>query len=120
MTAGQAMPVAFEAEFDRLDTALDQLGAKIDACLQAIVLCRVAITLGLGTLAVVLTIMPAYASATVVLSAITASLGGTVWLGASKSSLEELRAGQSAVEAQKNALFDAVAARNGWHPGTIQ
>jgi hypothetical protein len=117
-----APPTAdFSAEFDRIDAALEDLQAKIESCQQAIILARAAIFMGLATLGAVFTIAPAYGTATVIFAAITAILAGTVWLGASKSTKDELQSQRAAAEARKNELFDVIANQNGWDrdvPGT--
>ena len=107
-------PADLSAEFDRIDAALEDLQAKIDSCRQAIVLSRLAIVLGLAALVAVFTIAPAYATATVIFAAITAIIAGIVWLGASKSTKDELLGQRAAAEARKNELFDASAGQNGW------
>jgi hypothetical protein len=111
----------FSAEFDRVDAALEDLQVKIQSCQQAIILARAAILVGLAVLAAVFTIAPAYGTATVIFAAITAVLAGTVWLGATKSTKDELQIQRAAVEARKSELFDVIANQNGWDqdmPGT--
>jgi ABC-type nickel/cobalt efflux system permease component RcnA len=110
-----APPTAnFNAEFDRIDAALEDLEAKIESCQQAIILARAAIFMGLATLGAVLTIATAYGTATVIFGAITAIIAGTVWLGANKSTKEELQAQRESAEARKSELFDLIANQNGW------
>ena len=45
-------------------------------------------------------------------------IGGTVWLGASRTSLEETRDQLATLEATKNRMIDRVAAANGWRDMT--
>ena len=118
-----APPAAdFSAEFDRIDDALEDLQAKIESCRQAIILARAAIVMGTVTLGAVLTVASAYATPTVIFSAITAIIAGTVWLGANKSTKDELESEHAAAEARKSELFDLIANKNGWEqdaPGTF-
>jgi hypothetical protein len=78
------------------------------------VVSRAAIYAGGAVLSLVLTVAPAYRTPTAVIGAITAVIGGTVWLGANGSSRAEAQAELAAAEAIKTQMFDEVAARNGW------
>ncbi len=64
--------------------------------------------------ATVFTLAASYRTAPVILGAVTAMIGGTVWSGASRSSREEVRGRLAAAEDVKSKLIDEVAARNGW------
>ena len=101
-------------ELAAIEAELDDLGERIALCRQAMLLSRIAASLGLAVFVAVLLFVPAYRTAPVLLLAFTAVLGGTVWLGATKSTRDELRGQQTEAEARKGGLFDVVAARNGW------
>jgi hypothetical protein len=102
------------ARIDAIEETLETIRAEIETCRQAMLLSRAGIILGLATLAIVFTIAPAYATATVVLGAITAVIGGVVWLGANKSTKDELDVRRAETEAKRERLFTLVATRNGW------
>ncbi len=102
------------ARIDAIEAALETIEAEIETCRQAMVLSRAGIVLGLATLALVFTIAPAYATATVVLAAFTAIIGGVVWLGANKSTKDELDAKRADTETARERMFTLVASRNGW------
>ena len=117
------MTHAFHAAVDP-DTAFEALDAEIadllDAragCRRAIVASRVALIGGAAVL--VLSVwLRALSAPTMLIAALTAMLGGTVWAGASKSSGEEIDARLADAEARKGALIDRVAAANGWRDPT--
>jgi hypothetical protein len=112
--------VDFTSRMDATEALLEDLYGEIQTCRQAMILSRGAIGLGFATIAIVFTIAPTYASAPVILAAFTAIIGGLVWLGANKSTKDELEAKRATLEAEKAALFDRIAARNGWTAGTAQ
>ena len=99
---------------EALETMLDAIHARIDMCRQAMILSRVAIGLGLATGAIALTVAPAYNTAPVILAAFTAVIGGVVWLGSNKSTKDDLEARRAVIEAERDGLFDRIAAENGW------
>lgn len=94
---------------DATDAELEELRGRIATCDQAMILSRVAIGAGLVTFGLVFTIAPAYQTLTVLLLAFTAVLGGLVWLGANKSSRDELLERRATLDALKVRLFDVVA-----------
>ncbi|WP_158811577.1 hypothetical protein [Beijerinckia sp. L45] len=111
--------IEFTSRLDSTEALLEEIYGEIRTCRQAMIMSRAAIGLGLATAAIVFTIAPAYSTAPVVLSAFTAIIGGLVWLGANKSTSEELDAKRTALEAEKADLFDRIAARNGWAASAI-
>jgi hypothetical protein len=112
--------IDFTSRIDATDALLEELYGEIQTCRQAMILSRAAIGLGFATALIVFTIAPAYDTAPIVLGAFTAIIGGLVWLGANKSTREELDSKRIALEAQKAELFDHIAARNGWTGSTVQ
>ena len=105
-------------DFDAIDRQIEELQAKLDGCRQAMTLSRVAIGGAVLVIALVLTVAGSYRTPTVVFSAIASMIGGTVWYGASRSSLEEAREQMTTLEATKNRMIDRVAAENGWRDMT--
>ncbi len=103
-----------DAQLDEADRRIEALRDALESCRQAILLGRAAMWLGGIALVLVFTVAGAYRTAPVVLGAITAIIGGTVWSGASRSSRDEIGAALAAMEARKSQLIDRVAARNGW------
>ncbi len=99
---------------EEADRRLDVIGSRIETCRQAMILSRGALTCGLALLAAVTTVVPAFNTAPVVLPALTAAIGGLVWLGANQSSRTELETLRAAAECERAALFDQVVLRNGW------
>ena len=106
------------ADFDEIDQQIEELQAKLDGCRQAMVLSRAAIVVAGSVIALVSTFVGSYRTPMVVFSAFAAMIGGTVWLGASKTSLEEARDRLATLEATKNRMIDRVAAENGWRDMT--
>ena len=106
------------ADFDAIDRQIEELQAKLDGCRQAMTLSRAAIAGAALVIALVLTIAGSYRTPTVVFSAFAMMIGGTVWLGASRTSLEETRDQLATLEATKNRMIDRVAAANGWRDMT--
>ena len=107
-----------DAAFAAVDDEIADLLDARDGCRRAIVVSRVAVV-G-GTLVLVSSFwLPALSAPTVLIAALTAMIGGTVWAGASKSSGEEIDARLADAEARKAALIDRVAAANGWRDMTF-
>ena len=106
------------ADFDAIDRQIEEVQGKVDGCRQAMTLSRTAIVGAILVIASVLTIAGSYRTPTVVFSAFAMMIGGTVWLGASKSSLEEAQDQLATLEATKNRMIDRVAAENGWRDMT--
>ena len=105
------------AAFDALDEEIAELEAATASCRRAIAASRAAIVA--GGLALVLSLpLPPLRTPTIALTALAAMIGGLVWAGASKTSREELDARLADAEARKTALFDHVAASNGWRDAT--
>ena len=102
------------ADFDAIDRQIEELQIKLDGYRQAMTLSRAAVVGAMLVLALVLTIAGSYRTPIVVFSAFAVMIGGTVWLGASKSSMQETRDALSALDATKNRMIDQVAAENGW------
>lgn len=112
--------VDFTSRIDATEALLEDLHSEIQTCQQAMILSRAAIGLGVATFVIVFTVAPAYSTAPIILAAFTAIIGGLVWLGANKSTKDELDAKRAALEKQKADLFDRVATRNGWPTGPYQ
>ena len=106
--------MGLDARLDAIDLQIEDLRGELDGCRQSIALSRAAVWLGGIVLALVFTLVGSYRTAPVIFGAITVTLGGLVWLGASRSSREEARARLADAEALKSRLIDEVAARNGW------
>ena len=106
--------MASEAEFDAIDRQIDELQDRLESCRQAMALSRAAVIVSLVTLALVLTVAEDWRTPAVVFSAIAAAIGGTVWLGASRTSRDETTEKLAALDRTKARLIDEVAARNGW------
>ena len=105
-------------DFDEIDRRIEELQARVDGCRQAMTLSRAAIVAAALVIALVMTFAGSYRTPTVVFSAFAMMIGGTVWLGASKTSLEEARDRLATLEATKNRMIDRVAAENGWRDMT--
>lgn len=105
-------------DFDEIDRQSEDLEARLEGCRQAILLSRLAIAGSVALLALVLTVAGTFRTPVVVFSAIAAALAGTVWLGASKSSLRELEEQLRSLDAIRNRMIDKVAAANGWRDHT--
>jgi hypothetical protein len=112
--------IEFTSRLDATEALLEEIYGEIRTCRQAMILSRAAIGLGFATVAIVVTIAPADSTAPVILSAFTAIIGGLVWLGANKSTGDELEAKRTALEAEKADLFDRIAARNGWATSALR
>jgi hypothetical protein len=110
--------MASQPNFEDLDRQIEALHEQLETCRQAIALSRAAIYGGGLVLGVVLTVAVAYRTPPVVLGAIMAILGGIVWLGANRSSREDLEHQLAESQNQRNQLFDEIAARNGWVDST--
>ena len=106
-----------DAAFDALDAEIADLADARAGCRRAIVASRAALIGGAAALVLSWPIV-ALREPTILLAALTAMIGGTVWAGASKSSGEEIDARLAAAEARKAALIDRVAAANGWRDMT--
>lgn len=100
--------------FDELEREIDDLRDRLDHCRQAIILSRAAIWLGVATLVIVFVAASGYRTAPVVFGALTAIIGGIVWAGATGSSRNELESQLAEATTRQSALFDDIAARNGW------
>ncbi len=103
-----------DAEFDAIEEEIEQLRERIAGCRRAIALSRGAIAIAAVALGLVILVAPAYRTPALVLSAIAAMIGGTVWSGASAASRAQAEALLAAADARRGALLDAVVARNGW------
>ena len=106
--------MANEAEFDTIDRQIEALQERLDSCRQAMALSRAAVVLAVVTLTLVLTVAAHWRTPTVVFSAIAGAIGGTVWLGASRTSRDENAEKLAALDRTKALMIDEVAARNGW------
>ena len=102
------------ADFETIDRHIEDLQAKIENCRQAMILSRAAIFGAAALLALVLIVVTSYRTPTVVFSAVATMIGGVVWLGASKSSLQDAHDELATLDATKNRMIDQVAADNGW------
>lgn len=102
-----------DAAFDAIDEEIADLVDRRAGCRRAVAASRAAI-IG-GALVLLLSAgLPALRAPTILIAAVTAMIGGTVWAGASKSSGEELDARLADAEARKAEMIDRVAAANGW------
>ena len=106
--------MASDAEFETIDRQIEGLQERLDSCRQAMALSRAALVASLATLALVLTVADGWRTPAVVFSAIAAAIGGTVWLGASRSSRDEIAEQLAALDRTKARMIDEVATRNGW------
>ena len=122
MSAPESTPRLDEIEAQAVDVALldeieDQLAdmrERIGRYRRAMLGSQVVILAGLAGLVAVYTVFPGYASPTFVVVVIAAVIGAIVWLGATKSSKEELDAALKRIEAERPLIFDRIAADNGW------
>ena len=103
-----------DAEFETIDRQIEDLQERLDTCRQAMAVSRAVVVAALAVLAVVLTVAGSWRTPEVVFSAIAAAIGGTVWLGASRTSRDETAEKLEALDRTKARLIDDVAARNGW------
>ncbi len=110
--------MASETEFDTIDRQIEGLQERLESCRQAMALSRAAVIVSLLTLAVVLTVAGSWRTPAVVFSAIAGAIGGTIWLGASRTSRDETEEKLAALDRTKARLIDEVAARNGWRDMT--
>jgi hypothetical protein len=102
-----------DAAFDAIDEEIADLVDRRAGCRRAVAASRAAIIA--GALVLLLSAgLPALRAPTILIAALTAMIGGTVWAGASKSSGEELDARLADAEARKAEMIDRVAAANGW------
>ena len=101
-------------EIDAVERLIEEFGVRIELCRQAMILSRGAIACGVAVIAIVMSFAPAYNTGSVILSALTAVIGGLVWLGANASSQAEFKSRRVEAEQRQAALFEEVAARNGW------
>ena len=106
--------MASGTEFDEIDRQIETLGERLENCRQAMALSRAVLVVSLLTLALVLTVAGSWRTPAVVFSAIAGAIGGTVWLGASRTSRDETAEQLAALDRTKARLIDEVAARNGW------
>ena len=106
------------ADFETIDRQIEEMQARLDGCRQAMTLSRAGIIGAIVILTAVLTIAGSYRTPIVVFSAFAMMIGGTVWLGASKTSMQEVQDQLATLEATKNRMIDRVAAENGWRDMT--
>ncbi len=111
---------AVAAEIDDLSSMLDVIHSDIETCRQAISLSRGAVAVAVIVVAVVVCAVPAYNTAAVIFPALTAALGGIVWLGASTSSEAALQARRADAEQRRSALLRLGAGPRGWTEGTSE
>ena len=109
-TADTSLP----AEFEAIDRRIEALQDRLADCRQGMALSRAAIVVSVVVLALVMTVATSYRTPVVVFSAFAALIGGTVWLGASRTSLGEATDELASLDAVKNRMIDEVAVRNGW------
>lgn len=110
--------MANEADFDTIDAQIEALQARLDSCRKAMAVSRVAVAAALLTIALALTLVGTLRTPEVVFTAIAAAIGGTVWLGASRTTATEAEAQLEALDRSKAKLIDEVARRNGWRDPT--
>ncbi len=101
-------------EFETIDRQIAALQDEIDGCRRAITASRAVALAGATVLVLALTIVGALRTPTVVFAAVAAAIGGTVWLGASSSSLREAVESLAALDAVRERMIDKVAGQNGW------
>ena len=106
-----------DAEFEDLEAEIADLEAELAACRRGAFVARGAIIVG-GIVLAASIFLYALRTAPFAFGAIAAMIGGTVWAGASKSSREEIEARLAAAQVRNAALFDRVAAENGWRDTT--
>ncbi len=101
-------------DFETIDRQIEELQREMEGCQQAMTLSRAVIYVAALTFLLVLTVATPFRTPIVVFSTIAAMMGGTVWLGANKSTLQEAAAHLAALDAVKNKMIDRVASANGW------
>lgn len=106
--------MGLDDQFADLDRRIEDVEVRLDTCVQAERLSRAAIIVGLAVLVLVMTLATTYRTPIIVFGALTAVLGGMVWLGANRSTRMELEEERATLDARKAGLIDQVAARNGW------
>jgi hypothetical protein len=110
--------VSVDAQFEQIDAEIETLHDELESCRRAILGSRAAIWLGAATILLGLLLVRQLRTPTILFSALTAVIGGTVWFGASRSTREDIERRLADLESRKATLFDAVAARNGWRDMT--
>jgi hypothetical protein len=108
---GMSPPVDFEA----VDRQIADLTEKLQGCRRAMAVSRAAAFGAGAVLLLVLTLAGSYRTPTIVFGAVSVIIGGTVWLGASRTSQAELQDRLSALDGVKSRMIDEIAAQNGWH-----
>lgn len=103
-----------DANFETIDRQIERLQEQLEVCRQAMALSRAAVIVAVLTLVLVSTVAGSWRTPAVVFSAIAAAIGGTVWLGASRTSRDETVEKLAALDRTKSRMIDEVAARNGW------
>ncbi len=114
----QPLDRSLSIDFEAIDRRIEARQERLESCRQGMALSRAAVAVSLGVLVLVLTLATSYRTPTVVFSAFAALVGGTVWLGASRTSLRETLDELADLDAEKSRMIDRVAARNGWRDMT--
>lgn len=104
--------------FDDIDRQIENLLEHQERCRKAMLASKLAMLGAFATLAIVLTVAGGWRTPPVVFGAIAAMIGGLVWLGASKSSNDEIADELATLDAHKSEMIDRVAERNGWRDMT--
>lgn len=97
-------------EIERLEAQIEGLAAKLESCRKFILVARIAVVAGAVLLAVVLLGLVPF-DPRLLLTAITALLGGIVVWGSNHSTAEEAAQELAAVEAERASLIGSIALR---------
>ena len=107
------------ADFESIDHRIEALQDRLDGYRRATALSRGTIVVSVLALVLVLTVAGTYRTPTIVFSAFAALIGGTVWLGANRTSIEEANGELASLDAEKSRMIDRVAADNGWRDTSV-
>jgi hypothetical protein len=113
------MTADLKSDIEALEDDLATIDRQIAICRQAMILSRLAIGVGAAVLAGVTFLVHVPEPMVAVLAGFTAIIGGLVWLGANKSTREELLLERASVEARRHRLFEAAARMSGWEAGAV-
>lgn len=97
-------------EIERLEAQIEELGARLESCRKFILVARVAVVVG-GVLLVAVLLGVLSFDPRLLLTAITALLGGIVVWGSNHSTAEETAQELAAAEAERASLIGSIALR---------
>jgi hypothetical protein len=113
------MTADLRSDIEALEDELATIDRQLAICRQAMILSRLAIGAGAAVLLSVTLVIRVSEPLIAGLAGFTAIIGGLVWLGANKSTREDLTRERAAVEARRHQLFEAAARLSGWEAGAV-